>query len=129
MVSLVARPWKKLAETVGAIDNGADDAELHDIRIHTKRCRYAAEAVAPILGKRARRFAESATALQDVLGEHQDAVVAARWLRRKGIESGGAFAYVAGELASAERDVAARARAQWPHDWKSLIKAADRLGL
>ena len=51
------------------------------MRIRAKRCRYAAEAVAPAVGKRPERFAKAVAELQDVLGEHQDAVVAGQWLR------------------------------------------------
>ena len=54
------------------------------IRIRTKRARYAAEAAAPIVGKPARAFARAAAELQEVLGDLNDAVVAARWLERMG---------------------------------------------
>jgi CHAD domain-containing protein len=36
--------------------------------------RYAAEAVQPVSGKKARRFAKRMKAVQSVLGDHQDAV-------------------------------------------------------
>jgi len=38
--------------------------------------RYAAEAIEPVAGKDATRFAHSMTVLQDTLGEHHDTVVA-----------------------------------------------------
>jgi CHAD domain-containing protein len=50
------------------------------VRILAKRCRYAAEAYAPLLGKRTHRLASTARELQDVLGELNDVVVAERWL-------------------------------------------------
>ena len=62
------------------LDESPSDDELHQIRIRTKRARYAAEAAAPIVGKPARAFAHAAAGLQDVLGDLNDAVVAARWL-------------------------------------------------
>ena len=50
---------------------------LHEVRIRAKRCRYAAEAVEPAFGKPAKRVRRRrSTDVQDVLGEHQDAVVA-----------------------------------------------------
>src|SRR5262249_28196613 len=52
------------------------DEELHKTRIRGKRAGYAAELAEGSRGKRARRFANAAKNLQDVLGEHQDAVVA-----------------------------------------------------
>ena len=45
--------------------------------------------------------------MQDVLGEHQDAVVAAAWLRANALTLGDpAAVYVAGELGAVERAAA-----------------------
>ena len=44
---LVRKPWKKLRKAVRALDDDPPDEELHAVRIRAKRCRYAAEAVAP----------------------------------------------------------------------------------
>jgi CHAD domain-containing protein len=52
------------------------DQRLHEVCRSAKRARYAAESAAPVIGKPARRLADRMTALQDVLGEHQDSVVA-----------------------------------------------------
>ena len=78
-----------------------------------------AEAVAPLFGKKARAFAEAATELQDVLGEHQDAVVADAFLREAGARSI-ADAFVAGELAGFENDARHDARGIWRGTWKAL---------
>jgi CHAD domain-containing protein len=104
---------------VGAISDPPLDAELHLVRIRTKRVRYAAEAVAPVFGKRASAFARGAAELQGTLGEHQDAVVAQAWLRE---ESAGSprRAFVAGELVTIEREAADRARERWRGEWKRL---------
>ena len=52
------------------------------VRILAKRCRYAAEASTPSLGKHTGKLARSASELQNALGELDDAVVAEpRWLR------------------------------------------------
>ena len=74
-------PWKKLAKAVKALDDPPPDEELHAVRIRAKRCRYAVEAVAPVVGKEAKRIASAVAGLQGVLGDHQDAVVAEGWLR------------------------------------------------
>ncbi len=81
---LVRRPWHKLAKRVEKLGESPSDDDLHEIRIRTKRARYAAEAAAPIVGKPARAFAHAAAELQDVLGDLNDAVVAARLARRVG---------------------------------------------
>ena len=61
------------------------------------------------------------SAFQDVLGEHNDAVVAGAWLRDsvRGARSAQA-SFVAGELAGLERWAAEAARAEWPKAWKRL---------
>ncbi len=60
------------------------DARLHGSRRAYKRARYAAETVAPLAGKPARRLVKALTRLQDVLGAHQDAIVAGKLLRELG---------------------------------------------
>jgi CHAD domain-containing protein len=55
---------------------------LHEVRKAAKRARYAAELAAPAVGDRALRLVERLTALQDLLGAHQDDVVARERLRR-----------------------------------------------
>lgn len=118
---LVRRPWHSLKKRVKALDESPTDVQLHQIRIRTKRVRYAADAVTPIVGKPARAFARAAAGLQEALGDLQDAVVAARWLddwREQGRDLGEARA--AEMLAAAERADAADLRAGWHAAWEKL---------
>src|SRR4029453_1061192 len=78
--ALVRRPWHRLSKRAKALGDAPTDAQLHEVWIRTKRARYAAEAAAPVVGKQARAFAHAAARLQDVLGDLNDAVVAARRL-------------------------------------------------
>ena len=78
---VVKRRWRQLAAAVDTAEEDPTDTELHQIRIAAKRCRYAAEAVAPVIGKPARRFAAGIEAVQTVLGDYHDTVVAEAWLR------------------------------------------------
>ncbi|MET0907897.1 MAG: CYTH and CHAD domain-containing protein [Ilumatobacteraceae bacterium] len=55
-------------------DRPTDD-DLHDVRKAIKRVRYAAEAAAPVVGKRAAEYAERMQDAQEVLGDAQDSVV------------------------------------------------------
>jgi CHAD domain-containing protein len=114
------RPWQHLEHAVEQAREDASDASLHAVRIRAKRARYAAEAVSAVFGKRAEAFAQAAARLQDVLGDHQDSVVARAWLREAA--EGGADAFVAGELAAIEAQAAADARAAWPKAWKALSR-------
>jgi CHAD domain-containing protein len=65
---------------------------LHDTRKAAKRLRYGAESATPVLGRRAKRLATRAKRVQELLGEHQDTVVARLTLRELGAQ-----AYVANE--------------------------------
>lgn len=115
---LVAQQWKRLRRAVSSLEAEPSDASLHGVRICAKRGRYAAEAAAIALGKPARRFARAMGQCQDVLGEHQDAVVAEQWLREVSAEATGREAFVAGELASREQAAGAAARARFARQWK-----------
>lgn len=114
------RPWKHLRAALDALAPDAPDADLHAARIRTKRARYAAEAVAPVFGRRASAFARAAAELQDVLGEHQDAVVALAWLRRAA--TGPRRAFVAGEIAAIEAQAARAARGRVRAAWRILSR-------
>lgn len=126
--ALVREPWGLLEKRADALGKSPPDDALHDIRVRTKRVRYATEAVAPVLGHRARAFAAAAADLQEVLGDFNDAVVAEAWLRdwAHGSRSpSGVFA--AGELASLENTDAERSRARWRKAWKKLAAPKHRL--
>jgi CHAD domain-containing protein len=114
---LTARAWRKLRKAVKALSSDPPDSELHQIRIMAKRARYAAEAAEPVVGKRADVFAKYAAELQDVLGEHQDAINAQAWLRST---AAAAQPFVAGELCAMERMKALEARGTWPDAWAAL---------
>jgi CHAD domain-containing protein len=124
---LVRQPWLALERAVKELGKHPADGALHDVRIRAKRCRYAAEAAGPVLGKRGAAFAQAAADLQQVLGDLNDAVVAEAWLRGwagKRRASGAVFA--AGELAALERVAAERARSGWRRAWKALAAARPR---
>jgi CHAD domain-containing protein len=66
------------------------DAEFHEARKAYKRARYAVEVFAPAAGAPAGRLVDRLTRLQDVLGDHQDSVVARELLRDLAAEARGA---------------------------------------
>ena len=124
---LVRRRWRGLARRVKTLGDSPTDEELHAVRIEAKRVRYAAEAAAPLLGRRARVFARAAAALQGVLGDLNDAVVAERWLRGwAGEHRSTPAAFAAGELAGLEHAAARETRARWRKAWKELSSARLR---
>ncbi|HSS93833.1 MAG TPA: CYTH and CHAD domain-containing protein [Candidatus Dormibacteraeota bacterium] len=116
--ALATGPWRRLRSAVRQLPEQPTDPELHRIRILAKRARYAAEAVAPVVGPEAINFAKAAAKLQTILGEHQDSVTAQAWLRSAGVS--GRRAFVAGELIAMEHLAAQKARKDWPKVWKAL---------
>ncbi|MEA2705001.1 MAG: hypothetical protein QOD63_2946 [Actinomycetota bacterium] len=114
---LVRKPWKKLARSVAALGDPPVDEELHNVRIQAKACRYAVEAVAPVMGQPATVMAKAVAEVQGVLGDHQDAVVAEGWLR-EAAEAADVSQLVAGELIALERVEADVSRREWWYAWR-----------
>jgi CHAD domain-containing protein len=99
------------------------DAELHRLRIIVKRSRYAAELL-DLRKKRVARFLDRAIALQDVLGEHQDAVVAEAVIREAAAAQDDVQAWlVAGRLIERERRRRKRMRKKLPATWRRFERA------
>ena len=120
---LVARAWRRL-KTRGRALRPLDPVEdFHEVRKRAKRARYAAESVAPALGSHAgedaKRFARRATDIQDVLGEHQDAVVAMREIEQAVAQHplDGPFNLAAGRLIEREDQAARAARERFFDVW------------
>ncbi|QFG23518.1 CYTH and CHAD domain-containing protein [Actinomadura sp. WMMB 499] len=93
---LVSRAWDRMATQYRSIGTADDpDFARHETRKDAKRARYAAELATPVLGAAAKRVAKDAKRIQEVLGEHQDAVVALEHLeaaRRRARTAQDAFA-------------------------------------
>ncbi len=84
---------KRLTAAVAAVRDEAGDAAhteelFHRARKAGKRHRYAVEAAAPVIGAKAEKVIEARKELQDVLGDHQDAMVSAAFLRSLGGQVG-----------------------------------------
>jgi CHAD domain-containing protein len=122
---LVAKPWRQLAygsdgvTGAGALDRLAEDDEWHEVRIRAKRARYATEAVAGVLGGPAAALAKALGAVQNLLGEHQDAVIASQtWLAiARSDPDDHALAVTAGRMVERERAVVRVVRDKFPDAW------------
>jgi CHAD domain-containing protein len=113
----------KLRKAVKALPPRPADDELHRVRIKTKRARYAAELAAPDLGKSGAKFIDRAKVVQDVIGDHQDAVVAEDRLRELAARGGGRTGLAAGRLVERQRRRKRDARRAFPDAWRKLDKA------
>ncbi len=128
VLDLVERPWRRLSRAVDSLQPNSPDAALHAVRIRAKRTRYAVEAVAPMYGRDARRFAKRLAEVQSVLGDHQDTTVAEAWLRQAA-KAVPAVRLVAGELLALERVERERLREQFKSVWKRASKPKVRAWL
>jgi CHAD domain-containing protein len=107
---LAARPLRKLRKAARKLSDEPADDELHQLRIRAKRARYAVELIDDG-GKRIKRYLDALKELQDVLGEHQDAVVAEQHVR--GL-AGDTTALAAGRLIELERQRRLERRSEYP---------------
>jgi CHAD domain-containing protein len=83
---LARRAGRRLAREVTALEAAEAgperDRRYHEARKQAKRVRYAAEALIPLLGDDAVALVAFAEQAQNLLGEHQDAIVVSGLLRR-----------------------------------------------
>jgi CHAD domain-containing protein len=122
---VVRAPWRAMRDAVRRLDDPPSDEQLHDLRIETKRARYAAELFTSVSGARGGRFLRRATSLQDALGAQHDAARACEWFLGHGGEDTGlarACGWFAAE-AAAERD---DLREAWRPAWASLREPKAR---
>ncbi|HTD36150.1 MAG TPA: CHAD domain-containing protein [Candidatus Limnocylindrales bacterium] len=117
---IVSDAWSALRKRVRRRSRPPSDSELHHIRIAAKRVRYAAEAVAPLAGRRARALAGAVEAIQTILGEQHDAVIAGARLRTAARDG---TAFVAGQLTMIEQREAVDRRRAWRKAWRDAERA------
>lgn len=126
---LVAKAFHRLDHRVGALDLATPSPQWHEARIAAKRARYAADAVAPVLGHDVERLAERLADVTEVLGHHQDAHVAQTTLRElsSGADPTGAFAL--GRLLAIEEAAEVADRVALLDLWPAVRRAAHRAGV
>ncbi len=74
---LIRRTFRKLRRAADAADRHMDAAAYHNVRRRTKRLRYAIESFDGFYGESAMKMLQAVRRLQNRLGSHQDANVAA----------------------------------------------------
>ncbi|MEW1923650.1 CYTH and CHAD domain-containing protein [Streptomyces sp. NPDC088360] len=110
---------------------GERDVAMHEARKAAKRARYAGEAATPALGKPAKRFAKQMKAVQSVLGDHQDSVVARDALRHLAIQAhmAGETAFTWGLLYGQEEAAGTDRERELPEVWAKASRAKLRASL
>ncbi|RZQ62696.1 CHAD domain-containing protein [Amycolatopsis suaedae] len=134
LVAGLRKPYRKLAKAVAALPEDPPDDDLHALRIMGKRLRYAAELAEPAAGKKrapqVRELMKAAKRLQTVLGEHQDACVAAERVRRlldPDTSPDPQVAFIAGRIVECEAARRADARADYPRAVARIHSTAKSL--
>lgn len=104
------------------------DLALHEARKAAKRARYAAEAARPALGKPAGKSARRLKAVQGVLGDHQDSVMAREALRALAVQAqlSGEPSFTWGLLYGQEERTAAARERELPGVWARASRAVSR---
>lgn len=130
---LVRRDAKRLHRAVLAIaesDTDGRDLALHEARKKAKRLRYAAELAMPAGGRRAKKLAKRAKAVQQALGQHQDTVVARQRLRQLGAQSflHGENGFTFGLLHGVERLRAEQAEQEFQNAWAQMPQPRTAAG-
>ena len=121
---LARNEFGRLGRAVRALGKSPTDEALHEVRKRGKRARYSAELAG---GRRAKKFVEAAKSFQDVVGDHQDAVVAEERLtalipRAKSPEA----VFAGGRLLERQQRRRRAARRSLPKAWRKLQRQGRR---
>ena len=130
VLDVVVKPHRKLAKAARALGDDPADEDLHALRIRGKRLRYAAELAAPAGGKPVRRLIKATKEFQDILGDHQDTVVAEAEVRRlldELAEPDVDVVFVAGRLVEREQARRADRKARWHASFTEVDRLAGEL--
>lgn len=133
---IIRRRYRKVRKAGDAIGKKSSAEEYHELRKRGKRFRYALEFLSGVYGKPADKLIGQMKDLQDVLGDHQDAVVAVEHLRELS-ESGELSqraVFTMGGISRRYQDQARELRARFPKvydglkgkGWKKLEKKMDK---
>jgi CHAD domain-containing protein len=128
----VSRSYRKTRQRMRAAlkapAGASRDAALHQARKAAKQARYAAEAVAPVLGQDAARFGKRMKKLQTVLGDHQDTVVGRQLARRLGVaaQQAGESAFSYGLFYGRDACEGARLQAKAANAWQEASRRRYR---
>jgi CHAD domain-containing protein len=108
------------ATAAGDSQSEAAAEQIHDARKSAKRARYVLEAVRPAMGRKARRLSKRLASIQEVLGTHQDTVVARAVIKRlcSDARQAGEDTFTYGVLYQAEADDGRQAMSQFPSAWQ-----------
>ncbi|WP_322767368.1 CYTH and CHAD domain-containing protein, partial [Frankia sp. Cr1] len=123
------RLTRKVEAALATASGHERDLQLHSARKQAKRLRYAAETAAPVFGSDAVAFARLSEQIQELLGTHQDAIVAQGLLRAWGTaaaDTGEPTAFTLGLLLGLEECRARTAERDFIDFWPEASRPRHR---
>jgi CHAD domain-containing protein len=124
---LAKQEFSKLRKVIRQAGHTPNNANIHRIRIKTKRARYAAELAESTVGKSATRFIDKTRVVQDLLGLHQDAFKAHAYIQAFLKQSTSMrAAFIAGRMAERQRRRREKAKEKMKQLLNSLLKRGGK---
>jgi CHAD domain-containing protein len=125
----IRRSTNRVRRLGNAITDGSRPAELHELRIKTKRLRYELEFFADVYPE-LKQPAKTCKALQELLGSHQDACTATLRLRRyanlmKKADAAAALPPALVQLRRNQLALARTARRAFGEQWRAFAAVVD----
>ena len=126
---------KQLRRTYRRIKRHVDEARaaegehrgelFHEVRKSAKRARYAGDAASAVLGDQAKDYAKAMKAVQEVLGDYQDGVVARQELRALAVAAhlDGQNAFTYGRLHALEQVAGEQALERFDGAWRDARRS------
>jgi CHAD domain-containing protein len=119
---LIEARVRKVKKAGRHLDEDSPPGSYHQLRIRGKKLRYAVEVSHDLYGGPAERYEKQLVALQDLLGNHQDAIVADTQLHdlvcSESRPLSATAAFLLGELAAQQRTTAASLRHSFPRVYR-----------
>jgi CHAD domain-containing protein len=128
----ILRTYRRTSRRMGRASRATagqpNDTALHQARKAAKRARYAGEAVAPAMGKKARRFVKRMQRVQSLLGDYQDSVMARQVERELATNAAlaGENAFTYGMLYERDSRAGKLARTKAKTAWRKAAKRRYR---
>lgn len=119
--------WKRLHKRARALTQATEPSVWHEARIAAKRARYAAEGLAPFLGDDVVTLAGYLKEVTEVLGDHQDADIAAHVLEERAQSVDGAAGFALALAFQLERATMSGHRDTFLQVWEHVKKAAKKV--
>jgi triphosphatase len=123
----IRRAFRRVLKRGRRVSETPSDEELHGLRIRVKRLRYLLEFLRDLTGKPGRQLVKRMIRLQDLLGLHHDATVAAGFIRRYvdgvGAQAAATSLLALGAFAGAQLRLADEGRADFQKAWRRFSRA------